>query len=29
VFGGLARFLKGVPQEDFRKVASGEKKHKL
>jgi peroxisomal 3,2-trans-enoyl-CoA isomerase len=29
VFGGLARFLKGVPQEEFRKVASGEKKHKL
>lgn len=29
VFGGLNRFLKGVPQEEFRKVASGEKKHKL
>ena len=29
VFGGLQRFLKGVPQEEFRKVASGEKKHKL
>ncbi|KAF1946543.1 peroxisomal d3,d2-enoyl-CoA isomeras-like protein [Clathrospora elynae] len=29
VFGGLERFLKGVPQEEFRKVASGEKKHKL
>jgi peroxisomal 3,2-trans-enoyl-CoA isomerase len=29
VFGGLERFLSGVPQEEFRKVASGEKKHKL
>lgn len=29
VFGGLQRFLKGVPQEEFRKIASGEKKHKL
>lgn len=29
VWGGLQRFLKGVPQEEFRKVASGEKKHKL
>lgn len=29
VFGGLERFVKGVPQEEFRKVASGEKKHKL
>lgn len=29
VFGGLGRFLKGVPQEEFRKIASGEKKHKL
>jgi peroxisomal 3,2-trans-enoyl-CoA isomerase len=29
VFGGLSRFLKGVPQEEFRKIASGEKKHKL
>lgn len=29
VFGGLGRFLKGVPQEEFRKLASGEKKHKL
>ena len=29
VFGGLQRFLKGVPQEEFRKLASGEKKHKL
>jgi peroxisomal 3,2-trans-enoyl-CoA isomerase len=29
VFAGLDRFLKGVPQEEFRKIASGEKKHKL
>ena len=29
VFGGLERFVDGVPQEEFRKVASGEKKHKL
>ncbi|KAF2797431.1 ClpP/crotonase [Melanomma pulvis-pyrius CBS 109.77] len=29
VFAGLQRFLKGVPQEEFRKMASGEKKHKL
>ncbi|KAJ5166409.1 uncharacterized protein N7482_005190 [Penicillium canariense] len=28
-FMGLERFLMGVPQEEFRKVASGEKKHKL
>lgn len=29
VFGGLERFAEGVPQEEFRKVASGEKRHKL
>ncbi|KAH7073438.1 ClpP/crotonase-like domain-containing protein [Paraphoma chrysanthemicola] len=29
VFAGMDRFLKGVPQEEFRKMASGEKKHKL
>lgn len=29
VMAGLKRFLKGVPQEEFRKLASGEKKHKL
>lgn len=29
VFAGMKRFVKGVPQEEFRKVASGEKKHKL
>ncbi|KZL67461.1 enoyl- hydratase isomerase [Colletotrichum incanum] len=29
VFAGLERFMKGVPQEEFRKIASGEKRHKL
>jgi Delta3-Delta2-enoyl-CoA isomerase len=29
VFAGMERFLSGAPQEEFRKVASGEKKHKL
>jgi len=29
VFGGLERFMSGVPQEEFRKIGSGEKKHKL
>lgn len=29
VFAGLQRFLAGVPQEEFRKIAAGEKKHKL
>ena len=29
VLGGLERFVSGVPQEQFRKIASGEKKHKL
>jgi len=29
VFGGLERFVKGIPQEEFRKIASGEKRHKL
>ncbi|GLI80922.1 dodecenoyl-CoA isomerase [Penicillium ochrochloron] len=28
-FMGLERFMMGVPQEEFRKLASGEKKHKL
>jgi peroxisomal 3,2-trans-enoyl-CoA isomerase len=28
-FMGMERFLSGVPQEEFRKIASGEKKHKL
>ncbi|UPL02997.1 hypothetical protein LCI18_013931 [Fusarium solani-melongenae] len=29
VFSGLERFLSGVPQEEFRKIARGEKRHKL
>lgn len=29
VFAGLQRFLKGIPQEEFRKLATGEKRHKL
>ncbi|KAM0255768.1 hypothetical protein ACHAQJ_005438 [Trichoderma viride] len=29
VFAGLDRFITGVPQEEFRKIASGEKRHKL
>ncbi len=29
VFAGLDRFMAGVPQEEFRKLASGEKRHKL
>lgn len=29
VFGGLERFASGVPQEEFRKIAAGEKRHKL
>ncbi|KYK61438.1 3,2-trans-enoyl-CoA isomerase [Drechmeria coniospora] len=29
VFAGLDRFAKGIPQEEFRKLASGEKRHKL
>lgn len=29
VFGGLERFVKGIPQEEFRKIGSGEKRHKL
>ena len=29
VMGGLERFVAGIPQEEFRKIASGEKKHKL
>ena len=27
--GGMERFMSGVPQEQFRQIASGEKKHKL
>uniref|UniRef100_L2G9D0 3,2-trans-enoyl-CoA isomerase n=1 Tax=Colletotrichum fructicola (strain Nara gc5) TaxID=1213859 RepID=L2G9D0_COLFN len=29
VFAGIERFMKGIPQEEFRKIASGEKRHKL
>ncbi|KAK0630771.1 ClpP/crotonase-like domain-containing protein [Bombardia bombarda] len=29
VFAGLDRFVKGVPQEEFAKIASGKKRHKL
>ena len=29
VFAGLERFVSGVPQEQFRKIARGEKRHKL
>ncbi|KAL9048536.1 MAG: hypothetical protein Q9162_007665 [Coniocarpon cinnabarinum] len=29
VFGGLDVFLKGLPQKEFQRIASGEKKHKL
>lgn len=28
-FAGLERFLSGVPQEQFKRLAQGEKKHKL
>ncbi|KAH0562320.1 hypothetical protein GP486_002985 [Trichoglossum hirsutum] len=29
VFGGVERFMLGIPQEEFRKLASGAKRHKL
>lgn len=29
VYGGVEVFMKGIPQEEFRKIASKEKKHKL
>lgn len=29
VYSGVERFLSGIPQEEFRKIAAGEKKHKL
>ena len=29
VLGGLERFVSGIPQEEFRRVANGEKRHKL
>lgn len=28
-FAGLERFVTGSPQEEFRKLSSGEKRHKL
>jgi peroxisomal 3,2-trans-enoyl-CoA isomerase len=29
IWGGLQRFMAGIPQEEFMKVATGQKKHKL
>ena len=29
VFAGLNRFVTGVPQQEFQKLASGQKRHKL
>jgi len=29
VLAGLERFVQGIPQKEFMKIASGEKKHKL
>ena len=29
VYGGVDVFMRGIPQEEFRKIASGEKRHKL
>lgn len=29
VFGGLERFSKGIPQAEFMKIATGQKRHKL
>lgn len=29
VYGGMEVFASGIPQEEFRKIAKGEKKHKL
>jgi len=29
VFGGLERFKSGIPQGEFAKIASGQKRHKL
>lgn len=29
VVGGLERFVRGIPQEEFKKIASGQKRHKL
>jgi len=29
VMEGMKRFVKGAPQEEFKKIASGQKRHKL
>ncbi|PGH09940.1 hypothetical protein AJ79_05556 [Helicocarpus griseus UAMH5409] len=29
VFGGMDRFMAGIPQQEFMKIATGQKKHKL
>ena len=29
ILGGLERFVSGIPQEEFRRIANGEKRHKL
>ena len=29
VYGGIGVFMQGIPQEEFRKIASKEKRHKL
>ncbi|KAI1735570.1 ClpP/crotonase-like domain-containing protein [Xylaria scruposa] len=29
VFAGLDRFVRGIPQKEFQKIASGQKRHKL
>jgi peroxisomal 3,2-trans-enoyl-CoA isomerase len=29
VFGGLERFMSGIPQKEFARLASGEKRHKI
>lgn len=29
VFGGMERLVQGIPQKEFEKIASGQKKHKL
>ncbi|KAI1815277.1 ClpP/crotonase [Poronia punctata] len=29
VFAGLDRFMKGIPQQEFMKIATGQKRHKL
>ncbi|OAX79099.1 hypothetical protein ACJ72_06581 [Emergomyces africanus] len=29
VFMGMERFMAGIPQQEFMKIATGQKKHKL